>query len=261
MLYSIFAVVQGEISIIRPIKLDETETIGELRKQIREEKMMLRAFDADALNLYRADVAYSNQDERMRRTYHGHLAKLCIVTKSEDKQIEQREAGKGLSAVSALRMFRNRGCVRLFILFLPAPTTKESWIQPLHLPPMSNPDPELYTIFCVLDVDPETPFDVKIPPSETLAELKRLIARERPDLLKTTIPATLRLYRMDIEATTKPGKLKETMGKLTEEELLSPGLLLSDIYSSSPPVLTFHVAVLLPSSKLLAGIATSYCGS
>ncbi|PVF99942.1 hypothetical protein CPB86DRAFT_254434 [Serendipita vermifera] len=113
----------------------------------------------------------------------------------------------------------------------------------------------LYTIFCFLDVDPGTPFDVKIPPSETLAELERLIARERPDVLTTIVPATLKLYRMDIEATTKPGKLKEVMGKLTEEELLSPGLLLSDIYSSSPPIRTFHIAVLIPSGKLFGGIA------
>ncbi|PVF98988.1 hypothetical protein CPB86DRAFT_796921 [Serendipita vermifera] len=114
---------------------------------------------------------------------------------------------------------------------------------------MSNPDPELYTIFCVLDIDPENPFNVKIPPSETLADLKKLIARERPDFLTTIVPATLKLYRMDIEATTKARKLKETMGKLTEEELLSPALLVSDLYSSSPPIRTYHIAVLLPSES------------
>ncbi|PVF91821.1 hypothetical protein CPB86DRAFT_666433, partial [Serendipita vermifera] len=106
-----------------------------------------------------------------------------------------------------------------------------------------------YTIFCVLDVDPATPFRVKMPPSETFAELKRLIARERPDLLKSIVPATLKLYRMDIDATTKPGKLKETMSKLTEEELVSPALLLSTIYPSSPPKNMIHISVLLPSSK------------
>lgn len=62
MLYEIFFVLQGEITIIGPIKLDENETISELRKKIKEEKARLRDADADALDLYSINATNNDLD-------------------------------------------------------------------------------------------------------------------------------------------------------------------------------------------------------
>jgi hypothetical protein len=65
MLYLIFCVLQGETSIIGAIRIDETETVGELKMQIKNKNPNdLANIAADNLTLYSIDVVCPDQNER-----------------------------------------------------------------------------------------------------------------------------------------------------------------------------------------------------
>jgi hypothetical protein len=67
MLYPIFCVLQGDSDVIGPIKLDENETVGELREQIKNRSQTyLKDIDTFKLKLYRINVNSSDQNEQAK---------------------------------------------------------------------------------------------------------------------------------------------------------------------------------------------------
>ncbi|CAG8558222.1 10669_t:CDS:2 [Acaulospora colombiana] len=108
---------------------------------------------------------------------------------------------------------------------------------------------QLYTIVCILDIEPKNEFGIKINPSASLDQLRTEIIEERSRLLNGIKPADLTLHRVDIQGAKKIEELKGTLIELKDKEPLRPILSVIEVYPSPPPVDTVHVAVLLSSHK------------
>jgi hypothetical protein len=62
--YKLFCFIPGDKCEF-PVDIDETQTVGDLKKKIKEEKALkLNAFDAAELTLYKVNVDISSQDTR-----------------------------------------------------------------------------------------------------------------------------------------------------------------------------------------------------
>ncbi|PVF96378.1 hypothetical protein CPB86DRAFT_798936 [Serendipita vermifera] len=107
---------------------------------------------------------------------------------------------------------------------------------------MAGPQSQVYTIFCVLYDDPESPFYVEVDPSVTLAKLNEEIVKKRPNALRKIDPASLKLYQVDIPD--QENVIRDTMQSLSKSSIaLRPTTKLSYVYASTPPEATIHFVV------------------
>ncbi|CAG8719282.1 343_t:CDS:1, partial [Acaulospora colombiana] len=111
---------------------------------------------------------------------------------------------------------------------------------------MSKPDPQLYTIVCILDIEPKNEFEIKMNPSISLAQLRTKIIEERSRLLNGIKPADLTLHRVNIEGAKEIEELRGILLGLKDKEPLRPILPLIEVYPSPPPAGTVHIAVIVP---------------
>jgi hypothetical protein len=72
MLYTISCILQGEIDAIEPIKIEETETVGELRAQIKEKREIeLKDVPANKLRLYLINLPNDhNLEENLNQRFN-----------------------------------------------------------------------------------------------------------------------------------------------------------------------------------------------
>ncbi|PVF96573.1 hypothetical protein CPB86DRAFT_798762 [Serendipita vermifera] len=111
---------------------------------------------------------------------------------------------------------------------------------------MSNPQPETYTLFCILEGD-KSPFPIKIANNEAVGVLKEAIKDKNPNALANIDARSLVLYQIDVNDD------DEILGNVQKKMSESPKALkttkeLSAMYTSAPAKETVHILVQLPGS-------------
>jgi hypothetical protein len=113
---------------------------------------------------------------------------------------------------------------------------------------MSESQPQLYTIFCVIDDDQKMPFPVQVKASTTVGELKESIVKKRRNTLSHIDPADLVLYLINI---TDDENLAENIDKKfasypRPKKLRQQTKNIGDLFGPTPQSETIHILVEIP---------------
>jgi hypothetical protein len=109
---------------------------------------------------------------------------------------------------------------------------------------MSGHTPEFYTIFCVLESDPNREFCVRVEASATFYDVQKAIVKE-DKVLNDLNPKELELYQVDVQGPPKSREhaIKKIIARLEDEEPLDPLQELSGVYAKPPAKGTVHILV------------------
>ncbi|KAG0348134.1 proteasome regulatory particle base subunit [Podila humilis] len=105
------------------------------------------------------------------------------------------------------------------------------------------------TLFCLVDGEATSnAFSVKIPPSDTIDDLKKLIKAEKPVDFEHIDANNLTLSRVSIPITKNDSEVPILFNNIAQEkkEKLHPADDLSDIFDEKPPKKTIHIIVQRP---------------
>lgn len=121
---------------------------------------------------------------------------------------------------------------------------------------MAESQARIYTIFCIVAGD-DTPFPIDIESNKTVGHLKKAIKKEKENKLTGIDADELKLYRVDI-LREELNTLNMKMQSQTDDDVLDPLDLLSEIYPSDPPTKTIHIVVKPPIVQPPAGEFVQY---
>ncbi|PVF97275.1 hypothetical protein CPB86DRAFT_786079 [Serendipita vermifera] len=118
---------------------------------------------------------------------------------------------------------------------------------------MSGLQGDIYTLYCVLEDNPRASFSVKLPPSASVADLKKAIVKENPNDLTGIDAKNLILYHVQLlDSPDLADHVQEVM--LEELAPLLSTTELCEIYESAPPKKTIHFIVQVPLPLTSSGV-------
>ncbi|KAF9970468.1 hypothetical protein BGZ75_002264, partial [Mortierella antarctica] len=103
-------------------------------------------------------------------------------------------------------------------------------------------------LFCLVDGEaPANAFSVKIPSTDTVSDLKKLIKVENSHEYSDVDAKELTLWRVSISPMDVDDKFPICLDSLTEKTELRPLSRLSVVFTEQPPEETIHIIVQRPS--------------
>ncbi|KAF9235725.1 hypothetical protein BU15DRAFT_15372, partial [Melanogaster broomeanus] len=198
----------ADVGTIFPVKISSTETVGELKKAIKNEKAVRFCdVDADDLDLYPFRPVDPDEDleNELKQWKLGCNARLG-PRRRLSVCFPESDVGRWLVIVSAPRSYITLNC----------------WVRAQS----TN------------DI-----FPVKISSTMTVGDLKKAIKNEKPVDFRDVDANALALYKVSFADN---GDLKKTLEHLTlDEEPLNPMAPLSSVFSDVPPR-HLHIVIEIP---------------